>query len=916
MLKGDISARKIIQNIQAIIDLKLPDIDIKSPPSEPTDISNIRQFDENRTLLLADINFLNMYGNMSDTIVYIGIPSESYIKYMSKLYINKEFIVVDPNIQSTYNDGNIQIISQPMNSSIYDMVRNRNAIMIAHQSHVVSDERITENNRTYVEWIENMNPICSLIRFSGISSKQIQYSLMYRGQQYVQIGSDPSSNDTWLVIMKPYSLMKYDNKSYLNNIKQHQYVTRTQSFGQNLNIPHNFDELAEMLVLGNYIINNNQQSISVIDDIHKMSLEITDILSNKPTYDISKLSPPFQSRLKNIENLFGNVPLVQSPPTISTLGDVPNLPYVYTSTKWIDRSHHVGQFKLFMSEVNFLTSYVQNPIDDKFIVIYAGSAPGHHDAYLSYLFPNMKMVMIDPNYHEIRNEQNLAQNVDVIRDSLYFKFSTQRILQKPERIPAFGTHYVDKKGNISDISDSGESVIEQMNKAFIKQNSPPIGENAQSKVDCSKQLIKQLTDDIDNKSTRKFYIIEDFFTTEYAESLKQLHDATHLPILYISDIRLNLTDLLDPIENQQLRGVKFIAKHDPYSPYQEIRPSDLDIIINNAQQHMWIDTLRPDLSMLKFRCPFHNEQDEIDVTLFKNHKFAEFSNELPEQSLNKSKEPNIPTSIKFYYDVAKEYKTRFGIDIVDDYLNNLNNSGNDKYKWVYTIRLDLQMFQGSSSTETRAIVDKKTLEKGPDSIFDYSYKLHESLCYGYNIIRNYLFYPQNQRYFTASIGLDGCSDCNNVISVFKTYFTKIGIIDQNQLQDKVLQTIKDSLTTINRNLLPKHKDGSIHGKFTQPLSLNQIISIELNNYSHGKELLEQFKALDDRRAFTYTQPTPHGLHISRTLPQKSYMRRNVEREQPVHRGHYIRKNILSQPTTNPYVPPTQRKLSITRPDNK
>jgi Poly A polymerase regulatory subunit len=66
---------------------------------------------------------------------------------------------------------------------------------------------------------------------------------------------------------------------------------------------------------------------------------------------------------------------------------------------------HIGQRKLLMNEVQFLT-----PITDKAVVIYAGSAPSNKGAFLASLFPKLRWIFIDPNPFDIRPHIDVTIN--------------------------------------------------------------------------------------------------------------------------------------------------------------------------------------------------------------------------------------------------------------------------------------------------------------------------------------------------------------------------------------------------------------------------------------------------------------------------------------------------------------------------
>jgi hypothetical protein len=83
-----------------------------------------------------------------------------------------------------------------------------------------------------------------------------------------------------------------------------------------------------------------------------------------------------------------------------------------------------------------------------------------------------------------------------------------------------------------------------------------------------------------------FYIINELFTNELAQRLRELGEAH--PLLFISDIR---------------------------TTSKEKAPEDLDILWNLAQQYNWWRLLRPAAGLLKFRLPWYSELEQIPETI-------------------------------------------------------------------------------------------------------------------------------------------------------------------------------------------------------------------------------------------------------------------------------------------------------------
>lgn len=86
-------------------------------------------------------------------------------------------------------------------------------------------------------------------------------------------------------------------------------------------------------------------------------------------------------------------------PPVVTLDDIPHtLPYI-NSTKILKPTIHNGQRKLFNTELQFFTEYIHE--HQNVYCIYAGAAPSNHTGFLSKLFPNITLILVDPNPFDI-----------------------------------------------------------------------------------------------------------------------------------------------------------------------------------------------------------------------------------------------------------------------------------------------------------------------------------------------------------------------------------------------------------------------------------------------------------------------------------------------------------------------------------
>lgn len=230
---------------------------------------------------------------------------------------------------------------------------------------------------------------------------------------------------------------------------------------------------------------------------------------------------------------------------------------------------HVGQLKLFLGELEFLTEHYPKR-DDNMIMVYAGSSPCHHASYLSKMFPNLKIVMIDPNEHWIfYPDHKTHYSSDKLKETVYFKCSEgNRFKVKDRHIQMFD-------GTSVTLLNRDTDQVKSISDNFLK------------KIDDKDYLTNYI--DFIADTDYKYYIIEDLFTNKLAEFFSNLSS-----FVFCSDIRTNIHSEESKTE----------------TTFGEESPSDLDILWNSAMQYNWINIMQPKSVMLKFRCPFFNPEDK------------------------------------------------------------------------------------------------------------------------------------------------------------------------------------------------------------------------------------------------------------------------------------------------------------------
>lgn len=260
--------------------------------------------------------------------------------------------------------------------------------------------------------------------------------------------------------------------------------------------------------------------------------------------------------------------------TLYTLDEIPDK-LSYSATWFLTpRREHIGQLKLFLSELQFLTTVISDRLQ-KFIVIYSGSAPSNKIAFMENFYPNIRWILIDPNEHVIMYPNKTTQYDEPHSSKfLYLKagrgngkvypyYAPDKRIEKSE----FNNDYFTTDLNADEISD-----------LFLHES-------------------------------KKYLIIEDYMSDDLGSFIKQIVKKCldkHIYSYFISDIRTNS---------------------------EGEAPSDLDVLWNSAQQMSWCKIIRPEKAMLKFRTPFWDTSESVkrdadkpmyDSVLKKAAKYCDF----------------------------------------------------------------------------------------------------------------------------------------------------------------------------------------------------------------------------------------------------------------------------------------------------
>jgi HrpA-like RNA helicase len=385
---------------------------------------------------------------------------------------------------------------------------------------------------------------------------------------------------------------------------------------------------------------------------------------------------------------------------------------------------HVGHLKTFLSEFQFLTSILKNH-DDSAVVLYVGSAPATKIPLLNYYFPNVVFILVDPLEHILNYGDKTHYDNDELeedqKDKTLYIYSANT-----------GNRFNIKNRNISLIDKNNKIVKTTKEKASTLQPSSK-GQNAPNS-EKAVQLQQFVKDGYRN------FIIEKLLTPELTKIINEFDILKESEkFFFISDLRT---------------GTDTGGDGDTESG-EEIQ--DLDILINSAQQYNMIQELQPQEALIKFRCPFMEDNSVNDFIK------------------NKKKSSDLLLAEENGLDLLLSYK-----------------EGKFMY---YDGEINLQSFSRPNSSETRLHISNDNL-----FLTEYDPKEYEEKMFYQNVfLRDYCFY-NNEEFFNKEIGIDGCGDCAIMIKIIKDYFNKFyDSSDSSYIQ----QHITFILDLMNRKILTK-----------------------------------------------------------------------------------------------------------------
>ena len=174
-----------------------------------------------RKLLLAEIEFLTKYGDLSNNVVYVGAAPGTHTKFLTELFPYHNFYLYDPapfaaNLRGLKNVETHQVLftddvaEQWRNSQVLFISDIRSADPDLMEEGEVEDNVISDMN-AQMKWCEMIEPVMCSLKFRLPWRKgETEY---FDGDIYYQVWGPPTTTETRL-ISNCKKKKKFNNTSY------------------------------------------------------------------------------------------------------------------------------------------------------------------------------------------------------------------------------------------------------------------------------------------------------------------------------------------------------------------------------------------------------------------------------------------------------------------------------------------------------------------------------------------------------------------------------------------------------------------------------------------------------------------------------------------------------------------------------
>jgi hypothetical protein len=241
-----------------------------------------------RKLLLSEIEFLTKYSiEQNCLVIYAGAAPGTHLNYLSSLFPQLNFILIDQHEFITNENQQIQIEHEPFSDKLAKKysTKDKNILFICDVSTFTSNDKFEEDIQNdmndQIKWVNIIKPHASLLKFRLPRLKTtFQF---FQGELLLDLWSARHLLECRLIIEKNPIIIDYDYRDFEKSMTHFYDVTRTIFYEHDFDqietegIDHCYDCRAELFILQQYFIQikNIQDEKDLKKSIAQLSYDIS-----------------------------------------------------------------------------------------------------------------------------------------------------------------------------------------------------------------------------------------------------------------------------------------------------------------------------------------------------------------------------------------------------------------------------------------------------------------------------------------------------------------------------------------------------------------------------------------------------------------------------------------------------------------
>lgn len=221
-----------------------------------------------RKLLIAEIQFLLICGDLSDKVVYAGAANGDHIPFLSKLFPNHEFYLYDPNKFNIEDTDKIHIFRDYFTDKIAETYKN--VLFISDIRTTIKgdvcNQSCDNDMKMQKRWCEIMKPLAASLKFRLPYNKNIDISYL-DGDLYFPVWGPATTTECRLFVTDFKKPKIYNSRAFEEIMFYFNTETRVYYYKHDADFCHCFDCASEVYWLKKYIGKNSKLTVTDLSKI-------------------------------------------------------------------------------------------------------------------------------------------------------------------------------------------------------------------------------------------------------------------------------------------------------------------------------------------------------------------------------------------------------------------------------------------------------------------------------------------------------------------------------------------------------------------------------------------------------------------------------------------------------------------------